>query len=187
MSMPTEKMSDYAIAIAEGLGLDLPDLYDFGSVYRFIREYSDKYKNRFKEQEFISNIQQLETSINKKFSKTFVKGLERIKENTAGLYFFFADHELLYIGKSTNIRERIISSLRERYSVRKDLNMVFGFSIPNLADLQIAEPYLICKLKPTLNIQFNVSDYPVYFKSEKYDDIIANMKAVYIFEEDEVD
>ena len=28
MSMPTEKMSDYAIAIAESLGIEVPDLYD---------------------------------------------------------------------------------------------------------------------------------------------------------------
>lgn len=185
MSAPTEKMVQYAVAIADALNLDLPDLYDFGSVSRFIGEYANYYKQYMKYQGIVSDLSTLQQSVSKRFSDAFIDRIGRCYQNVSGLYFFFADEKLLYVGKSINLSERIITSFRERYTFRKDINMVGVIEMPNLADLQIAEPYFISKLKPLMNKEFNVKDHPVMFHSEEMDAAYSAMIPFFIFDPEE--
>ena len=185
MSEPTEKMIEYAIAIADNLGLDMPDFYDFGSVSRFIGKYANSYREYMKQQNFYSDIGSLQQTISKKFSDAFIDRIAYSYQNVSGLYFLFANEDLLYIGKSINLSERILSSFRQRYTFRKDINMVGVIEIPNLADLQMAEPYFISTLKPLMNKEFNVKDHPVAFHSDEMDAAYSAMIPFFIFEQEE--
>lgn len=161
MSAPIEKMIAYAIAIA-----DTPDLYDFESVSRFIGIF-----------------RQVST---KEFSAAFLDKIGNAYQGVSGLYFFFSDMELVYVGKSTNLGERVLASFGEKYIFRQDINMVGVMQIQNLADLQMAEPYFISKLKPPMNKEFNVKDYPELFQSNELDAAYGSMVPFFIFEpEDE--
>lgn len=80
----------------------------------------------------------------------FPKGIRKKLAGKSGLYFLYDnDDSLCYIGKSTNLSKRIVTSANTHglFRVRYAL-------IPNLADMNLAEAYYISKLKPPLNTEF---------------------------------
>lgn len=186
MSAPTEKMIAYAIAIADTLNIDRPDLYDFESVSRFIGIYSPSYRQYVKQKSFYRDLAAFRQVSTKELSAAFLDKIGNAYQGVSGLYFFFSDMELVYVGKSTNLSERVLASFREKYIFRQDINMVGVMQIQNLADLQMAEPYFISKLKPPMNKEFNVKDYPELFQSNELDAAYGSMVPFFIFEpEDE--
>lgn len=72
-----------------------------------------------------------------------------------GLYFLYnLDKQLLYIGKSISLGDRIVASIRER-----NANGYVCIALTNhKADMHVYEPYYILKEKPSLNSQFNDFD-----------------------------
>ena len=186
MSAPTEKMIAYAIAIADTLNIDKPDLYDFESVSRFIGIYSPSYRQYVKQKSFYRDLAAFRQVSTKELSAAFLDKIGNAYQGVPGLYFFFSDMELVYVGKSTNLSERVLASFREKYIFRQDINMVGVMQIQNMADLQMAEPYFISKLKPPMNKEFNVKDYPELFQSNELDAAYGSMVPFFIFEpEDE--
>jgi|GEM_PF-3825730 len=67
-----------------------------------------------------------------------------------GVYFIYNDErELIYIGKSSNLQERIVSSLSERRGT------YYRYVLTNTAiDASIYEAYYISKHKPIKNVQY---------------------------------
>ena len=64
---------------------------------------------------------------------------------------------LIYIGRSINLIDRVVSSAKERKA--------YYFSIivcKSEADMFILEPYLISKLNPPLNCEFKTKDKPSF-------------------------
>ncbi|KAF5038286.1 hypothetical protein DSECCO2_555870 [anaerobic digester metagenome] len=72
-----------------------------------------------------------------------------------GLYFLYnLKKQLLYIGKSISLGDRIVTSLRER-----DVNGYVCVALTkHKADMHVYEPYYIIKEKPKLNTEFNDFD-----------------------------
>ena len=70
--------------------------------------------------------------------------------NCYGVYFIYNDkNQLLYIGKSKNLANRIPESTRERNGAK------FAYILTvQPADIHILEPYLILKYKPIENTEF---------------------------------
>lgn len=96
--------------------------------------------------------------------------------NKAGIYFLYNDLDyLIYIGKSTNLENRILVSGRQ-HKARK-----FAYIITETkADRHILEPYLILKYAPESNTEFmdtssvtfnldipNKSENIIFFKESK--------------------
>lgn len=77
--------------------------------------------------------------------------------NKSGVYFLFnANDEIIYIGKSKNIGDRLFASIsdRSKYSPKK----VWVYITNNVAEASILEPYFISKFKPIANTEFNTGD-----------------------------
>lgn len=79
-----------------------------------------------------------------------------------GIYFFYADDVLLYVGMSVNIRTRIgahiscnkhITRTNDPPAISKYMHNVnrVEFELYNEEDLPWIEMFYICKLKPKLN------------------------------------
>ncbi|MGO5427247.1 GIY-YIG nuclease family protein [Fusobacterium mortiferum] len=86
-------------------------------------------------------------------SEEFIKEMEDLVQ-VYGLYFLYdQDKNLIYIGKSRNLNERIPSSVKERkaYYLKYKLTKT-------LTDTHILELYYIAKLKPILNKDSKESD-----------------------------
>jgi len=82
-----------------------------------------------------------------------IKALKKI-EDISGIYYLYDENKkLIYIGKSTGLGHRIVTSYKERRAY------FFRYSIiSNKADMHILEPYLISKYKPELNVEFIEDD-----------------------------
>jgi len=73
-----------------------------------------------------------------------------------GIYFLYDQNKkLVYIGRSTNLKERIPSSASERNAI------YFKYMVTNnIADAFVLEPYYITVLKPPLNGEFSTIESP---------------------------
>lgn len=83
--------------------------------------------------------------------------LEQIKWKKGGVYFIYTNSLLLYVGRSINIKERLITHLTKNDpTTREQANYttnVSGFYVWDIADQEIYETYAIKTLKPKLNKQ----------------------------------
>jgi len=72
-----------------------------------------------------------------------------------GLYFLYDEHKaLMYIGKSTRIGVRILSSIRE-----KQVNGYVKVALTEtIADIHVYETYYILKENPFYNVEFKAHD-----------------------------
>lgn len=86
-----------------------------------------------------------------------VKNLETLL-SVSGIYKLYdKDKNLLYIGKSKNLGNRIVSSKEERKA------FYYSYAITKtMADACIYEPYYIAKLKPLLNVEHVTDDSPSF-------------------------
>lgn len=65
-----------------------------------------------------------------------------------GIYMLLSCDEVVYIGKSTNINNRVNGHYRER---EKEFDAVHAYSVPSDADMHVLEIYLINEYKPKYN------------------------------------
>lgn len=79
--------------------------------------------------------------------------IERFEMPKIGVYFLFNNDELIYIGKSINIFQRLQSHLKDKY-----FDSYSFFKCDSEDNATKLEKELIIKLKPKLNIQHKVSD-----------------------------
>lgn len=73
----------------------------------------------------------------------------------SGIYYLYSKDEVMYIGKSNKLGKRVIQSIQG-----KDVDSYSIAPIPNQADRDILEVYLINKYKPKYNKDCNSSDIP---------------------------
>lgn len=79
---------------------------------------------------------------------------KQIGFNKCGIYFLYNDNdELIYIGKSQNLRTRILQSA----DIRGATKFCYAYT-DSLADMHLYEVYYISKYKPILNKEFNSTD-----------------------------
>lgn len=72
--------------------------------------------------------------------------------NQQGIYYLFKDGEIVYIGVSKNIRKRIKDHVRNETDFDGVCPVYIG---GNMIDVKRAERFLIRKLKPKYNRQYN--------------------------------
>jgi hypothetical protein len=92
----------------------------------------------------------------KDYSSKFVEFVEINCDKKSGVYFLYdKNEELLYVGKSINLKNRLFSTIRERKAFK--VKVLFT---KNEADCNILEPYYIAKLNPPLNGDLITLDNP---------------------------
>lgn len=166
----TDKMIKYAQGIAECLNLDEPNYESYQETYKFINSNKEKYLEKLSTIFNNSSIESVVDSLrkqNKKLSSTFLHYIQSdCLKDVHGIYIFYCDDEIAYIGKSRNLKNRLFESYNER---RKQAN-INKFKIlitPTYSDAHIIEPILICFYKPFLNSEFKCNDYPKFIKLDK--------------------
>lgn len=107
--------------------------------------------------------------------------------NISGVYFIFNQkEELVYVGKSKNLSDRVFASISERRNY--DPYYIRFFKTKNICDANILEPFFISKFKPIANTEFNdvgeinVEVY-IFGKKISYDDVLR-LKRIKIFQDD---
>ena len=169
---PTAKMINFAKIISEMLKIQLPDLTNYKDTHEFINNNSKAYWEmvnvgeenlellKFK----IDKIKDNYLKINYKLSSNFISNLDEVK-NLQGIYILWSGKNLVYIGKSINLKSRIISSIYERNSLQLPITSVSYINTLSTADMHILEPLLITEYKPILNTEFACQDFSNHFKS----------------------
>ena len=166
----TDNMIDYAMAIADTLGIDEPDYSSFRDTSNFISENVKQFRQAIRREQLHETINAYEQT-HSALSKDFVSLLERA-EGKAGVYCLWCDRQIVYIGKSIDLQQRVITSLKERSRACEidEITMIFT---PTHADMHILEVYLITYYKPMLNKDCVCNDDPILFKAP-LDDLCKN-------------
>lgn len=157
-------MKAYAKAISEELGLKEPNYESFTSVFRFIDDYKDKYnKERFNK---VIPIRADYISSKKKGKNLCEKLAPLLKElyGKHGCYVLWEGSQIVYVGKSINLAERIQTSVMER-NRQKKITAVTPIVTATEADTHILELVLISELKPILNSDTYCKDHSTNFFS----------------------
>lgn len=157
----TQKMIDYAKSIANKLNLDEPDFSSYNETSSFISEHSVAFKRIVNNERLVNSLENTYGDVCGQFSNKFIEVLNDLCE-IKGLYVFWVDNEIVYIGKSVNLQERIYSSLKERIKSAPITHLTTVLT-PTEADMHIGEVLLITEYKPDLNCDCACEDV-----SEKY-------------------
>lgn len=156
----TEKMIDYATAIAKELNLKMPDFSNYNETSIFIDKYCQKYNKKMSDKRISEMLVDLDFE---RLSTEFLH-IFNMLEHKKGVYVFWNNNEIVYIGKSLNLQERICTSLKERLS-STEITHFFPIVTDNEADMHILEVVLITEYKPLLNIDCNCKDKSNRFSS----------------------
>lgn len=102
-------------------------------------------------------------SIDESFTEEFLELLCDV-ENKSGVYFFYDSHsELIYIGKSYRLNERLKTSCKERKAIYVNVMVT-----DSECDANILEPYYIGLLNPQANSDFTTLDNPTFEIKHNY-------------------
>ena len=154
IKIASERQIMFATQIADLLGLKLPENNTAQEYWEFVNNYIDLFKYKM-------NLKNLE-NITSNIKETTIKELEKL-QNKYGVYFLWNNDNLIYIGKSINLSERILTSIKERNMKVKVTHFSY-YLTKTQADAHILEPYLITQYKPLLNSEFVSTDYTTMFK-----------------------
>lgn len=83
-------------------------------------------------------------------SRFYKSSLFNLDNNLNGVYRLYKNNEIIYIGKSKNIKNRLLS-----HNYDKDFDSLDYVEIDNNADKDLYEMYYIDKFKPILNKEYN--------------------------------
>lgn len=173
MGKATEKQLSYAYAIADELGLNRP-LDDFKECQIFISTHKEEYDRAIRVTSIgCYDFKRLADCIGKYTFEWMIDNLF----HKAGIYCFAHDKQILYIGKSINLADRIAESYYER-SRYGDINRILYYITPTKSDAHILEIVLIAENKPPLNSDCKTDDYPKLFQSNI--DIFRDFKEIKI-------
>lgn len=159
---------DFANAIANTCGISLHfDKNDsMETVNNFIHTYKSEYENIMWRKKIESRQNDYEFTITSGDLTT--EGMLFICDNLfkkSGLYSFVGEsEEIIYIGKSCNLAERIPSSYRERRD-SSNIRKIMYYLDNNMANVNVLEILLICENNPLLNGESKTDDSPTMFNS----------------------
>lgn len=158
----SQKQIDYANAIASICGIN--KFFKEGSlhleVHKFIEENKVEYDKTIRKNNIENYVKD-----NCPFStETMLYIFENLYKKH-GLYCFLGEeNEILYIGKSVDLSQRIPASYRERKAKAKIKKIMYYIEY-NMADVNIMEILLISENKPALNSESNTDEIPERYKS----------------------
>lgn len=117
---------------------------------------SDFLKSHYKLKQFVKNRNKFNYLNEQEFipSTEFKEFIEN-HIGKFGLYFLYDENKvLMYIGKSTSIGDRVLTSIRER-QIRGYIKVALTETI---ADIHVYEPYYVLKENPFFNKEFKAYD-----------------------------
>lgn len=176
----TQKMINYAKNIADILNMHYPDFTDYWETSTFISTNVDKFK-------IVLQQKQLELQLNSITNKNNIQTTNEFDElilklqNVGGIYIFWENDNIVYVGKSMNLQGRIPQSLQDRLKMTPDINYLSIICCDSDADVHILEILLITELKPLCNRDCICKDTSKYFKSNVD---ISKLQKISIFKED---
>jgi hypothetical protein len=147
MCEATKKMIAYATGISEVLGIQLPDSKDYAIISYFISHHQPDFRKEIGKASEINKKEKIKKQVGV-ISKEFINVVESLEKYT-GIYFFWNNEQLVYIGKSIDARRRILESLEERLQQVQITHCSFVPIDPN--SVHIEEMVCISHYKPLLN------------------------------------
>ena len=150
---PTINMVMFAKSISETLGIELPD-FNFDSYREFISDNKDLFNKK--------NESKLQITT-PELGENVITFLEENCLRKSGIYCFLEGNEIVYIGKSINLAERIQTSFTERKE-HANIDRIMYYEVPK-TDLSIMEMLLIAENNPRLNRDGKTNGKPQRFKS----------------------
>lgn len=88
--------------------------------------------------------------------------MNKDNEINQGIYYIYSEnHDLLYIGKSINIHNRIKNHISSKEWIVNGCYVKVSY-MENKANIDICEPYLISKLKPKYNKEYTHQETTTY-------------------------
>lgn len=163
--LASQRQIDYANAISDACEINkhFHELSLYKEVDNFIRDHVDEYKRIIWRSEIIEDSASYENSIIDKKSLLFACDNLYKKH---GLYAFIGDDgRILYIGKSSDLSQRIVTSYSERKRQAKICDIMY-YTLDNMSDVNVLEILLICENKPLLNSESKTNDIPTMFHSD---------------------
>lgn len=155
---------DFANTISDCCELD--EKFDSNSGYFEVSDFISKHKDEYSRlvwRETICEYEPSEKSI--PFPQECMLFICDNLYKVHGLYSFVSeDNVILYIGKSTDLSQRIPSSYQERKNSAK-INKVLFYPMENMANVNIMEILLIAENNPVLNSESNSQEMPTLFSS----------------------
>lgn len=145
---PTEKQLTFADWIANTTGIPYPESHKY-DMSAYIQTYA-------------------KLAYMKEYSNLPIEVISWLSDNLndkQGLYAFLCNGKVVYIGKSTNLGNRIASSYQER-CWKCEIDEIRYYLMNNEADMNISELVLINKYKPLLNTDCNCHDTSTLYKTD---------------------
>ncbi len=145
----TEKQIEYANIISKTCNLGI--MFNKNSLLKDVSNFISQHKDEFEHEELrerICNNAEYGTEDIPKKSMMFICG-NLFKKS--GLYAFLGENDsILYIGKSTDLSSRILTSYEERRKYAK-INRIMYYIDENMANVNTLELLLISEYNPILN------------------------------------
>lgn len=148
----SNKMRDYANVIAKHLHLPTPNFDSFDETHEFIKKNARTFR-KDRVDKYISYASGKRPQAIKWYTD------ELLKNGFKGIYLFWNEDDLVYIGKATVSASRVLSSFNTRkYSI--PITHISVIKLENVADIHVLEPLLICENNPLLNREFSCGITP---------------------------
>lgn len=161
MSRATEKQIDYCKQICVRLELEPPNYNSCQETFCFMQENVPLYKEAMKIETFKYVFSKVESCLTN-------KAIDFLKQNDdkIGIYIFWLNESLLYIGKTTSKNtHRILTSYESKNKEGIPVSHISFIEMENTADINILEVMLIEEFKPIFNKDCKSFDEPTKYKS----------------------
>lgn len=162
----TEKQKKYAYAIADALKMQRP-CGNFDDFNTFISENKDEYQRYFRKQR-MTDCEKYQHLPDKWICIDFGEQIaDFVNDNLhkkIGIYAFAVKTEIVYIGKSYNLADRIPTSYWERRK-QAAIDRILYFIVGNRTDTDLLEILLISENRPVLNVDCKNEERSTLFSS----------------------
>lgn len=119
--------------------------------------------------------------LNKTCTVEFLSLVLSFSRCNKGIYIFYSGQNVVYVGKSFCLSNRVFSSFLEKEEKQYAIDGIVVMQIENDSDINIAEPYIISKTNPKINKDFTTKDYPMLFSCEKIDRFLEKSTPILLF------
>ncbi len=183
MKKATQKMIDYAIAISRNpCNHKELESFDYDYISNFINENKKAYEDFIKTENLLGNFFGEVEKLEENFETLDFNYYEYLMDflECKGIYIFYHNEKIIYIGKSRNLGLRIVQSLNERLHEYRGINKISFLTTESEFKYHIEEILLVSKYKPLLNIEFKVDNDSKY----KTEIVLEDCNKNYFWEKD---
>ena len=175
------RIYEYAEKISARLGMEDVELNTNEDVFDFISKHEKEYIRIKKMDSLIDKADQFSDKIGKRLTANFLDLVLTFSHSNKGIYMFYRGEDVVYVGKSFCLSDRVFSSLLEKLDKGYKIDGIFVINIENDSDINIAEPYIISKTSPEINKEFATNDYPELFYCKTLNELLENSEPIPLF------